>query len=203
MRFPLVVGGEIATRGRGSPGFELRGEFCIVDGKVDDVEIDVEAGGLQRVDDLGRIAVAGLLAVGYEHDDGAARAAEVAFNRRQRIGDRRAREVHRLDAGDLRGRGVGFQRRERYLEVATAELFPKIVINGNAGFRSLQTDNLFDATSQISALGLSISWHLFDAERSMRNAEDAYVRTHTQAATDLVALFKVLGGGWDAGAQAG
>jgi outer membrane protein TolC len=43
---------------------------------------------------------------------------------------------------------------------------------------------------------------LFDAERSLRNAEDAYARTHTQAATDLVALFKALGGGWDADTEA-
>jgi NodT family efflux transporter outer membrane factor (OMF) lipoprotein len=37
---------------------------------------------------------------------------------------------------------------------------------------------------------------LLDAERSLRNAEDAYARTHTQAATNLVALYKALGGGW-------
>lgn len=37
---------------------------------------------------------------------------------------------------------------------------------------------------------------LLDAERSLRNSEDAYARTHTQAATDLVALYKALGGGW-------
>ena len=37
---------------------------------------------------------------------------------------------------------------------------------------------------------------LLDAERVLRNAEDAYARIHTQAATDLVALFKALGGGW-------
>ena len=35
-----------------------------------------------------------------------------------------------------------------------------------------------------------------DAERALRLAENAYARTHTRAATDLVALFKALGGGW-------
>lgn len=170
------------------------------------------------------------------------------------------------------------------LDVATAELFPQIVLNGNAGYQSLATGNLFDTTSQIATLGLSITWQifdggrlraqvhasearveaaaleyekavltaltdaeralarysfglealghqtialeaaqrnyefatdryragdisqlqLFDAERTLRNAEDAYARTHTQAATDLVALFKALGGGWDPdAAQAG
>jgi len=164
------------------------------------------------------------------------------------------------------------------LGVATAQLFPKIVLVGNTGFQSLESDNLFDTTSRIATLGLSISWRLFDggrlraqvhanearvmqaaleyeksvltaladaeralarynyglqalerqgaalsaarrnyefasmryesgdvsllqlfdAERGLRNAEDAYARVHTQAATDLVALFKALGGGWDA-----
>jgi len=37
---------------------------------------------------------------------------------------------------------------------------------------------------------------LLDAERSLNAAENAYARTHTLAATDLVALFKALGGGW-------
>jgi len=167
------------------------------------------------------------------------------------------------------------------LDVATADLFPKVAFGGNAGFQSLETGNLFDTTSQIATLGLSITWHLFDggrlraqvhanearvqvaaldyekavltaltdaesalarysfglealdhqaaavaaarrnydfatdryragdisqlqlfdAERSLRNAEDAYARTHTQAATDLVALFKALGGGWNSIAQ--
>lgn len=41
---------------------------------------------------------------------------------------------------------------------------------------------------------------LLDAERALRNAEDAYARTHTQAVTHLVSLFKALGGGWKAGA---
>jgi NodT family efflux transporter outer membrane factor (OMF) lipoprotein len=38
---------------------------------------------------------------------------------------------------------------------------------------------------------------LLDAEQALRSAEDAYARTHTAAATGLVALFKALGGGWD------
>lgn len=40
---------------------------------------------------------------------------------------------------------------------------------------------------------------LLAEERVLRDAEDAYARTHTAAAIDLVALFKALGGGWDAG----
>jgi NodT family efflux transporter outer membrane factor (OMF) lipoprotein len=44
---------------------------------------------------------------------------------------------------------------------------------------------------------------LLEAERTLHGAEDAYARTHTLAATSLVALFKALGGGWgDAAAGA-
>lgn len=37
---------------------------------------------------------------------------------------------------------------------------------------------------------------MLETERSMRDAEDAYVKSHTNAAIDLVALYKALGGGW-------
>jgi len=37
---------------------------------------------------------------------------------------------------------------------------------------------------------------LLAAERALRDAEDAHARTHTQTATQLVALYKALGGGW-------
>ncbi|TAL95139.1 MAG: TolC family protein [Rhodanobacter sp.] len=37
---------------------------------------------------------------------------------------------------------------------------------------------------------------LLAEERVLRDAEDAYARTHTATAIDLVALFKALGGGW-------
>ncbi len=39
---------------------------------------------------------------------------------------------------------------------------------------------------------------LLAEERLLRDAEDAYVRTHTATSIDLIALFKALGGGWDA-----
>jgi NodT family efflux transporter outer membrane factor (OMF) lipoprotein len=40
---------------------------------------------------------------------------------------------------------------------------------------------------------------LLDAERALREAESTFARMHTAAATDLVALYKALGGGWPAG----
>ena len=43
---------------------------------------------------------------------------------------------------------------------------------------------------------------LLDAERALREAESAYARTHTAVATELVALYKALGGGWPATASA-
>lgn len=39
---------------------------------------------------------------------------------------------------------------------------------------------------------------LLAEERVLRDAEDAYARAHASAAIDLVALFKALGGGWNA-----
>lgn len=44
---------------------------------------------------------------------------------------------------------------------------------------------------------------LLDAERVLRNAEEAYAQTHTSAATDLIALFKALGGGWQVAQSSG
>jgi NodT family efflux transporter outer membrane factor (OMF) lipoprotein len=44
---------------------------------------------------------------------------------------------------------------------------------------------------------------LLAEERVLRDAEDAYVRVHTAATIDLVALFKALGGGWNAKAPDG
>lgn len=161
--------------------------------------------------------------------------------------------------------------------VATAELFPKLVIGANGGFQSLSLSSLFTSASQAFSIAPMISWRLFDGgrvraeirasearqqkaalayeqavltalgdaeralsnyrlgldavqrqhaaveatrrsyghaqarfeagdialtdllneERMLRDAEDAYVRTYTATAIDLIALHKALGGGWD------
>lgn len=44
---------------------------------------------------------------------------------------------------------------------------------------------------------------LFDAERALHDAESAHAQTHARAATDLVALYKALGGGWGGADTAG
>jgi len=42
---------------------------------------------------------------------------------------------------------------------------------------------------------------LLDAERGLRSAEEGYAQTHTTVATELVALYKALGGGWEAASE--
>jgi NodT family efflux transporter outer membrane factor (OMF) lipoprotein len=42
---------------------------------------------------------------------------------------------------------------------------------------------------------------LLDAERTLRTAEEGYASTHTATATELVALYKALGGGWQGAAD--
>ncbi|MGD2128034.1 MAG: efflux transporter outer membrane subunit [Lysobacterales bacterium] len=57
------------------------------------------------------------------------------------------------------------------------------------------------ATARYKAGEISLL-ELLDAEQGLRAAENAYAQTHTRAATDLVALFKALGGGWGSQEQA-
>ncbi len=56
------------------------------------------------------------------------------------------------------------------------------------------------ATARYRAGEISLL-ELLDAERSLHAAENIYAQTHTRTATDLVALFKALGGGWEPGAD--
>ncbi len=44
---------------------------------------------------------------------------------------------------------------------------------------------------------------LLDAERALRRAEETYAQVHTRTATDLIALFKALGGGWSSADASG
>jgi len=55
--------------------------------------------------------------------------------------------------------------------------------------------NVGFATARYGA-GESSLLELLDAQRGLSAAENAYARVHTLAATDLVAVFKALGGGW-------
>lgn len=54
----------------------------------------------------------------------------------------------------------------------------------------------YDHAKQRFELGDIALADMLEAERSMRDAEDAYAKAHTNAAIDLVALYKALGGGW-------
>lgn len=45
-------------------------------------------------------------------------------------------------------------------------------------------------------------FELLDAERSVARARESYAEIHTRTATDLVALFKALGGGWEGAEEA-
>jgi len=158
----------------------------------------------------------------------------------------------------------------------TAELFPKLILNGAGGFEALNSGNLLEASSQTWFIAPIISWRIFeggriraqieaqeavtqqlalayektvltalseaeqalnryhfglesldrqketvgaaelnfqyaqsrynqgdislfellDAQRTVFTAKTTYISLHRQTATDLVALYKALGGGW-------
>lgn len=53
--------------------------------------------------------------------------------------------------------------------VATADLFPKFMISGSAGYQATDTSSLFNVGSQVWSFGPSISWRLFDLGRVRAN----------------------------------
>ena len=53
---------------------------------------------------------------------------------------------------------------------------------------------------QLYTRGLLDFLSVLDAERSLFAAQDALVQSDQAVSTDLVALYKALGGGWEAGA---
>lgn len=54
-----------------------------------------------------------------------------------------------------------------------------------------------DQTDKLYANGLTDFLHVLDAERSLYQAQDALVQSDRTVATNLVALYKSLGGGWE------
>ena len=56
--------------------------------------------------------------------------------------------------------------------------------------------------NQLYANGLSNFINVLDAERSLYQAQDALVQSERTVSTDLISLYKSLGGGWETGADA-
>jgi multidrug efflux system outer membrane protein len=61
----------------------------------------------------------------------------------------------------------------------------------------------FDLSSDSYRKGLVSFITVLDAERQLAQARQQYVQSTTQVTTDLVALYKALGGGWQPDAEAG
>ena len=55
--------------------------------------------------------------------------------------------------------------------------------------------------NQLYANGLSDFINVLDAERSLYQAQDALVQSDRTVSTDVIALYKSLGGGWEAQPQ--
>jgi NodT family efflux transporter outer membrane factor (OMF) lipoprotein len=55
--------------------------------------------------------------------------------------------------------------------VATADLFPKFTISGAAGLRSTEVSSWFNWSSRNWSWGPSVSWNVFDMERTRSNIE--------------------------------
>jgi outer membrane protein TolC len=54
-----------------------------------------------------------------------------------------------------------------------------------------------DLANKLYANGLTDFLHVLDAERSLYQAQDALVQADRTVATDVVSLYKSLGGGWE------
>jgi len=54
-----------------------------------------------------------------------------------------------------------------------------------------------DLANKLYANGLTDFLHVLDAERSLYQAQDALVQSDRTVSTDLVSLYKSLGGGWE------
>jgi NodT family efflux transporter outer membrane factor (OMF) lipoprotein len=56
----------------------------------------------------------------------------------------------------------------------------------------------FDLATQLYRQGLTDFLTVLDAQRQLFDAQDALARSHTQSTASVIALYKALGGGWDA-----
>jgi len=57
------------------------------------------------------------------------------------------------------------------MEIATADLFPKVTLSGSIGYRASDLDSWFDRISRLWSLGPAVSWQIFDTGRIRSNIE--------------------------------
>jgi len=55
--------------------------------------------------------------------------------------------------------------------VATADLFPKVILTGSAGFRNSEFNSWMDWANRFWSFGPSVSWQVFDTGRTLSNIE--------------------------------
>ena len=60
--------------------------------------------------------------------------------------------------------------------VATADLFPRLFLNGSIGLQGTDSGNVFEYASRYYSLGPSVSWPLFDAGRTKARLSRAKAR---------------------------
>jgi len=60
--------------------------------------------------------------------------------------------------------------------VATAEMFPRLVIGANGGFQSLDAGNLFEGASETWSIMPALSWRIFDGGRVQAGIRGAEAR---------------------------
>lgn len=65
--------------------------------------------------------------------------------------------------------------------VASAELYPRLAITAHAGFEALDTDDLFDDSSQTLAVSPAIVWRIMDGGRVRAEVRAAEARTRVAA----------------------
>jgi NodT family efflux transporter outer membrane factor (OMF) lipoprotein len=78
---------------------------------------------------------------------------------------------------DIRGAEREIAAASARIGVATADLFPKFYITGNAGLESISMSDFFFSTSRMWSVGPTMTWPIFEAGRiraniEVRNAQD-------------------------------
>jgi multidrug efflux system outer membrane protein len=111
----------------------------------------------------------------------------------------------RIEASKARREGALLQYEKTVLN-ALEETEDSLVTHARARDRLVHDEAAFKASSAAAGLarvryenGASDFLQVLDAERTLLETEDRLARSRTEAATSLIAVYKALGGGWQAG----